>query len=196
MKKFEGFKAEYKEENNNRFEPLPVGSYVAQILGVKLEENTDRNGNKYERLIFQVDITEGEYKDYFQKRYEADKNSPFTAKYKGTFYLNVPTGDKSQYDNYKLISFNNTIAAIEYSNKGYTWEWDEKTLKGKAVGIRVREREWTMDGRSGTTTEIGAFCPVDDVRAGKVKPMAARKNKNPQSVIAQFTEVPNEELPF
>ena len=64
----------------------------------------------------------------------------------------------------------------------------------------MREFYWEKDGKSGTSTEIGAFVPADDVRAGKVRLMKKRELSNRSEATAPvengFMAVETDELPF
>lgn len=195
IKRFGNYKAEYQAGGS--FEPLAPGAYVCTILGAKVEET--QYGQK---LVFQVDVIEGEAAGYFQKRFQAGAGGKYENKYKGVFHINVPTGDGSEQDGWSINRFNSTMGAIEMSNPGFHFDFDkpENQLKGKLVGINVREREWEMNGNTGVTTEIGAFVPVDDVRMGKVRPMKRRELQNRSDAAAPmasgFTAVETDELPF
>lgn len=195
IKRFGNYKAEYQAGGS--FEPLAPGAYVCAILGAKVEET--QYGQK---LVFQVDVIEGEAAGYFQKRFQAGAGGQYENKYKGVFRINVPTDDGSEQDGWSINRFNSTMGAIEMSNPGFHFDFDkpENQLKGKLVGINVREREWEMNGNTGITTEIGAFVPVDDVRMGKVRPMKRRELQNRSDAAAPvasgFTAVETYELPF
>lgn len=195
IKRFGNYKADYKPAGGT-FEPLAPGAYVCQILGAKAEDT------QYgQRLIFQVDVIEGEAAGYFQKRFQAGATGTYENKYKGVFRLNVPTGDGSEQDGWSINRFNSTMGAIEMSNPGFHFSFDqpENQFKGKLVGVSVREFDWAMNGNVGTSTEICAFVPVDDVRAGKVKLMKKRELRNAPEMAAPmsgFTAVETEELPF
>ena len=87
---------------------------------------------------------------------------------------------------------------VEESNPGYAWDWDEKKLKMKKVGIRVRNRIYEYNNKIRSTTEIGSLAVAQDVRDGNVKQMADRdqtKNKTADSAqgftdVSEDTEVP------
>lgn len=188
MKAFNGYEPKYQAPGGNNFDPLPAGAYVGRIYGAKADEQA---------LTLQVDVVEGEFAQYFHKRFDADKDSTYGQKYKGTFRLSIPNGDGN--DDWKIRAFNSSIGAIELSNPGYKWDWNEAGLKGKAIGLNVREREWEMNGNTGVTTEIGALVPVEDVKAGKVKPMKKRGLKGGSSANTAnggFMEVNVEDIPF
>lgn len=194
IKRFGSYKANYQAGGS--FEPLAPGAYVCQILGAKVEET------QYgQRLIFQVDVIEGPAAGYYQKRFQAGATGSYENKYKGVYRLNVPTDDGSEKDGWNVNRFNSTMGAIEMSNPGFRFSFDlpENQFKGKLVGINVREREWEMNGNTGVTTEIGEFVPVDDVRAGKVRPMKRKELQNKPAQAdtpAGFTMVETDELPF
>jgi hypothetical protein len=73
--------------------------------------------------------------------------------------------------------------SIENSNPGYHWDWDEKGLKGKKLGVLFRNKEWEMNGRTGWTTEAAGSCTVEDIRENtfrlpKDKPLKDRPVEN------------------
>lgn len=185
----DNFKA---EEGSQKLPPLPAGAYVGKILGVKLETKDDD-----QIITLQIDVAEGEYKDYYRRQYEAQKGGRFEPKYKGTYRLTAP-GRDSKYFDIQDRSFRSGIWAIEASNQGFTWAWDETALKGKMVGFVVRERDWEKDGDYGTTTEIGMLTSVDKVRKGTAPQLKRRelKKKPETSAAKQYVEVDNEPLPF
>lgn len=203
--------------NKNDFTPaqavsvdlLPAGSYIGKIYGAKVEPVANPNGS-YDRLVLQLDVTEGEYKDHFHKQFEAQKGGQYEAKYKGVVRYRIPVaGDQYEKQNKRILE--NVAWALEDSNKGYKWDWDESKLKGLSIGFTVRERDWLMEDaqglRTGTTTEIGRLDSVNKVRSGDVKPMKKRELRDAEkqrlqeynagvSTSAQPTMVVDDDLPF
>ena len=119
---------------------LPPGLYVSQIK-MAIEEN--KNGKAV--LAIAYDIAEGEYKGFYQQRYDADKSPD--KKWPGIH---------RQYTEGKSTGFfKGLITSIEESNPGYQWNWDESTLKGKRFGaIMGREQFLTQDGQKRFATKI------------------------------------------
>ena len=189
---YTGYKAEKPASGK---ETLPVGAYIAKVLDVK--EIPYDWGNV---LVVSFDIAEGEHKDFFKTDYNANTNED--KKWRGTYRLNVPKDDGTEQDGWTKNTFNSAMYAVEASNKGYAWNWDEKTLKGKAAGVLFRNFEWEMNGKNGWSTECGMLLAVDDVRNGKFKPMKDKPLKNKAvttsgSSFSSFAEAPDEEeLPF
>ena len=159
----------------------PVGAYVAEIQAVRVVEQNDRDV-----IELFMEITEGEYANRFHEVYE-DQKERFgdSAKYKGIFKLTPPVdGD----EDWRKRTFEGNLWCVQQSNSGYAWDWDEKKLKGKKVGISIRRRLYTYNGKDRETTEIGRFETIDDVKAGMVKPMNDRDNRENKSESAESTD--------
>lgn len=195
MKQYEGFKS---EASGKKYPMLPAGTYVAGIKNVKLDgQEPDQ------QLVLRLDIIEGEYAGYYTKRYENDSQNAgvqqqFQAKYKGDLRIQVPNPDNTNrsHPEWDIRAFNNAIYCIEQSNPGYKWDWDEMKLKGKTVGINVREGSYNGN----PYTQIGRLEVADDVRKGIVETMKPKKPSGQveTGVDAQsgFTAVETDELPF
>ena len=158
MKAFNGLEI---KKSVSASEPLPAGGYVAKILNAKVETY-----DWGEKLCISFDIAEGEYKDFFSKQYK--ENTREDKKWKGNFRLTVPQESNQYFDSQKR-TFGNAIWAIEESNPGYHWDWNEAALKGKMVGVLFRNYEYDVDGRQGWSTECCTFVSVEDVRTGNFK---------------------------
>ena len=202
MAKINGFKSEAPAKG---FPMLPKGPYVAGIKNVKIEGDAPD-----QRIVFRVDIIEGEHAGYFTKRYNHDKDNAqqYEAKYKGDYKIQIPNPDNArrQHPEWDLKKLNNTVWAIETSNPGFRWDGDTDHIgqfKGKTVGINMQYGTYNGIG----FTRIGQFCVADDVRNGIVQPMKDledRMSDAPGSAPAAnaapagFTpvEIDTEELPF
>ena len=195
MKQYEGFKS---EASGKKYPMLPAGTYVAGIKNVKIDGDEPD-----QQLVLRLDIIEGEYSGYYTKRYENDSqgagyDQQYQAKYKGDLRIQVPNPDNTKriHPEWDVRTFNNAIYCIEQSNPGYKWDWDEKKLKGKTVGINVREG--TYNGN--VYTQIGRLEVAEDVRRGIVETMKPKKpsGQTVTGVDAQtgFTGVETDELPF
>ena len=185
---YEGYEG---KKSSNFIDLPPVGAFIGEI---QASREAEQNGRPVVELF--IEITEGEYKNRFHEVYE-DQKERFgdNVKYKGIFRL-VPymKGD----EDWRRKVFEENLWAVEQSNPGYTWDWDEKKLKGKKVGISIRKRLYTYNGKDRETTEIGRLESIEEIKAGKVKPLKDRDNRETKSESADstdgsnFTDVSNE----
>lgn len=190
MNKIEGLEIKRIEPASD---PLPAGGYVAKILDA--EEKEYSWGSV---LVISFDILEGEFKDFFKQNYKA--NTREDKKWKGVYRLTVPQETNQWYDSQKR-TFGNAIACIEESNNGYHWNWDEKTLKGKTVGVLFRNFEYDVEGNTGWSTECCSLASVEDIREGnfkmpKDKPLKKKVATTPVAPVVNFEEINDEDLPF
>ena len=177
-----------KKRSASTKETLHVGGYVCQIQGARIENYS----NGFSSLILAIDVIEGDYKGIWKRDY--DNNTNEDKKWRGTFRVNIPSDDGSEQDAWAKRRFGGVVWAIEESNPGYTWDWDEKKLKGKKIGIIYRNREWEMNGNTGWTTEAGGADSVENIREGKFKPLKDRPLKNKSTVSAANTATDYEDV--
>ncbi|MCI9626503.1 MAG: hypothetical protein HFI90_06945 [Clostridia bacterium] len=189
MKKFEGYEKARVMTDRER---LPIGGYVVKILDA--EELTYSWGSV---LAISIDIEEGEYKGYYQQDYDLQNQED--KKWKGVYRLSIPKEDGSEMDEWSANIFKTAIAAIEDSNTGYHWDWDEKKLKGKVVGALFRNKEYELNGVRGFFTECSGFRPVEIIKSGKFKvpkDKLLKKKEEPVSGFTPATMFDDDDCPF
>lgn len=143
-------------QGNNKLVP---GGYICEIKNVDYVEGTASTGA---RLIIQYDIVEGDYKDYWSNQYKNNTNED--KKWKGNYTLWLPDDsgdDKDQRANRVLKTF---IEAVEESNSGYHWDWDESKLKGKKIGFIIRNKFWSYNGKTGFAPDVNFCVTVDRIK--------------------------------
>ncbi|MBQ7563614.1 MAG: hypothetical protein IJT16_06450 [Lachnospiraceae bacterium] len=142
------------------FQALPKGGYVARIMGATLKEN--RIG-QYVQVA--MDIAEGEYKGFFTRDYQEQTGED--KKWRCNYLLNVPVDDGSERDGWTKRRFKTFTEALEESNPGYVFDWEESKFKGLLVGALFNERQYEKnDGTIGTATNLAQVISVDKVRNG------------------------------
>ena len=156
----------------------PTGAYVGKILEQKVEPSYDKT---HDQIVLMLDITEGEYAGRYMEQYNDAKERFPETKYKGVLRITVPEENDGDDKAWIRKAFESNMWAIEQSNDGYAWDWDEKKLKGKNVGFSVRKRFYTYNGKDRETTEIARLESIEEVKAGKVKPMNARDNRTSET---------------
>lgn len=189
MKAFNGFEA--KKVGGGR-EVLPAGGYVCEILNAKVEEY---QGGRFSSLVLAIEVAEGDYKGFWRKDF--DGNDREDKKWRGRFAVSIPKDDGSESDNWTKRSFGNFVWAVQESNPGYNWDWDEKKLKGKKIGVIYRNREWEYNGKTGWTTEAAGAISVEDCRSGNYRKIKDKPLKNrPAAETAVSPAEDESDLPF
>lgn len=148
---------------------LPAGLYEAKIIQAKVEKTLKGD----DVLVLAYDIAEGEEKDFFKRDFDSRATDP-NRKWRGIFRIFLPREDGSDQDERNKKNLGTAIWAIEDSNDGFHFDWDERHLVGKAVGINVRNKEYDFNGITGWTTECGKLESIKDIREGTVKVMRDR----------------------
>lgn len=175
---------------------LMPGGYVIKIVDV--DTFISRAGN--ECLSLDVDIAEGENKDFYKNDYEAQQNDK---KWRGKVISVIPDENASAED-WRAQRFKGLTTAIEHSNEGYTWDWDENKLKGKIVGCLFRSEEF-LNNNNEKATSVKPFVLVsaDRIREGKYQvpnPKLLKDsdyNSPAKSSLPQgFEAVNDDDIPF
>ena len=160
IKKFGDYE---KTQAYGDFERLPKGGYVMQIKDV--ETCTNRIG---EYLKIAADIYEGDYIQFFAKEYKAQQSED--KKWHCNFLLNIPKDDGSERDGWTKRSFKTFTEALEDSNEGYHFDWDEQKFKGLLIGGLFNEREYESNsGQIRTATNWAGVCSIEKIREGSYK---------------------------
>lgn len=177
------------------YKTLPKGGYVVKIMGVSQETNS--NGPY---LKIGCDIAEGDYKDFFAEAYKNDKRED--KKWGCNFLLSLPKDDGSEKDGWTKRSFKTFTEALEESNEGYHFDWDEAKFKGKLIGGLFNEQDFKKsDGSIGTSVRMARVCSAQKIREGNYK-LPDDKKLTPtetQTTSTDFMSVPDTieaELPF
>ena len=161
MKKFKDYN---ETQSYTESAKLPIGGYIVKVQNVRFEEGT--NGNS-DRLILMVDVNEGEYKDFYKNQYESQTGED--KKWKGTFMIYCPKDDGTEQDQWTKRRFKTIMEHIEASNPGYSWNWDENTLKGKLFGAIVGEIKTVIEGRDISYNAIRFTTTVDNIKKSNFK---------------------------
>lgn len=157
MNKIQGYDEAQAYTGESR--ALPAGKYICEIKGAK--EVEAKNGKK--QLVLQLDIAEGEYKDFYSDQFSK------TIKEKGT---NAKWNNgglfRQGYEGKQLPFFKGMITCIEESNEGYEWNWDEKTLKGKKIGVLFGREQYLMNGQKKWATKARAVRSIKGLEMSEI----------------------------
>lgn len=185
MQKIDNWDKVQPADGDGRTE-LEPGGYICKIMEAKVVTYRGQNGD-FDKLEVFIDINEGNFKGFYADDYRQQAIWGGERKWKGILRPYVPTnGDNPQAKRSQAI-FKKFINAVEASNPGYHWNWDESTLKGKRVGVMFRSEEYDFKGYHGWKTRPYRFESVDFIKAGKFeapKPKALPKSKRPSTYPA------------
>ena len=176
------------------FDPLPKGAYVIKILRAEETQNKDGKGSHI-RVAF--DIAEGEYKDFYKTQYEANTNEDKHWPYDGMYNLSAPDDNSEQW---MIDNFGTFIAALEDSNDGYHWDWDEKKWKGLVIGALFRIEQNEGNGKVYDHTRPYWFRKAQVVRDGKFgmlpKDKLLKAKPTGSDDFMSVPETDDDEIPF
>lgn len=178
---------------------LPVGAYVC-----KVRQAVVQSMDCGDQLCILFDIVDGEYAGYYQADFDANQQQD--KKWKGVLRQFIPKDDGSEKDEWTKSAFKGMVTAFENSNRGFVWNWNEKDLAGKEVGIIFRNEEWEYNGKTGWAVRPFRATSVDNVADGNYripddKPLKNRPVDNYSAAPATQNgafETPDDdgELPF
>lgn len=194
-----GFNDFEKVQGYQDRQQLPVGGYVMRIMGAEVKEN--RVG---QYVQVSMDVAEGQYKDFFANDYRAQDGSQRGKVWHCNYLLNVPNDDGSERDGWTKRKFKTFTEALEASNDGYHFDWDESKFKGLMIGGLFNLREWrTNEGQRGKSTNLAQVCSVDKIRNGRFKLPKdqllsddSAETSTSGTASGGFTVVHDDDLPF
>ena len=192
MKPYNGAKAERISN-----ETLPAGGYISCILDAEIE-NVNYGDHTGQKLRIHFDIVDGPYAHFFDRQFAASTFDD--KKWKGVIRLDYPDEGSKYFESAKR-RFNNFIYAVEQSNPGYTWNWDEAGLKRMKIGTIFGMKEWEFNGKTGWASVCAALCSIQDIREGNYKVPADKPLKTASAPAVggsgEYVPVPgDDDLPF
>jgi hypothetical protein len=172
------------QASSGEFARPTAGGYICKIVDV---EDVPMNAQgKGDYLRIEYDIADGELKGYYKEQFDrwgGNWNASFIRSYK----------EKA------LGMLKHFTNCIEQSNAGYEWDWNEKGLIGKAVGLVLGEEEYRNSaGEIKIKLVVKDIKTVEDIKNGNFKIPAIKKLATEiKTRPAEFSAVPDlDDLPF
>lgn len=162
---------------------LPIGGYVLKILKTKVERFDWGNV-----LVLMIDVAEGEHTDFYKKNYDAQQDNK---KWKGSYRINLPKDDGTEQDQWAVRKLKSAMTAVEKSNEGYVWNWDETSLAGKLVGGLFGNKEYEINGKTGFYTDCRALCSAERIRSGDFEIPKDKLLNNSSAATNSFADMPS-----
>lgn len=159
MKRIENY--ETVQASTGEFNRPTAGGYICKIIDV---EDVPMNAQgKGDYLRIEYDIADGDLKGYYKEQFDrwgGNWNASFIRSYK----------EKA------LGMLKHFTNCIEQSNAGYEWDWNEKGLIGKFVGLVLGEEEYQNNaGEIKTKLVVKNIATVEDIKNGNFKIPAPKK---------------------
>lgn len=166
------------------FKRLPAGIY-----GVKITKVVDQPEKEY--LEVYSDIVKGEYANYFKSLVDSG--------------LRDTSLHIRSYKSKALPFFKAFMTAVEKSNPGYKWDWNEQNLVGKnVIGVFGEEEYLDNEGNVRIATRLVEFRSLEAYKEGKIKVPELKKLPESEKPITEpvagnnagLMAIPDEDLPF
>ena len=186
MKRIENY--ENVQASSGEFARPTAGGYICKIMDVTDVDHNPNTG-KGQYLRIEYDIANGDFAGYFKKQFD---------KWGGDWKANFVRSYKEE----NLGMLKHFTNCIEQSNAGYEWDWNEKGLIGKVVGLVLGEEEYKNNvGEIKTKLVVKSIATVEDIKNGNFKVPAPKKLMAEASTndFAGFTPVTDnsmDDLPF
>jgi hypothetical protein len=136
------------------FDSIPAGPQICKILKVQDVEQK-------EYLKIEFDIKDGNYKDFFKQQFDRDTRNEKEWPNSGILY--------KSYKKTAERFFAAFITAVEKSNDGFHWNWDEQSLVGKTFVANFREEEYVGDGEIKSSMKCHETRSTQALRDDKIK---------------------------
>jgi hypothetical protein len=160
------------------FEELELGGHICRIKSVEC------TAKPYgELLTIEFDIAEGTQAGYYQRKFDS------LGKWVGKYYQTVKKDD--------LKFFKGFITAIEKSNPGFKFDFDEKQLVGKLFGGVFGQEEYESNGEVKVSTKCVQVRSVEEIRKGVPVPKLKKlKGNNGSPAFFAVDASDTDDLPF
>lgn len=196
MKPLDDYAVAKSYSNSDRPDKLPAGGYICRI--VQARESTFANGVPC--LQIAVEIAEGEHAGFVRDQFERKKQYSQNPKWPAILNQGIKNDDGSTNPYFKGL-----MTSICESNIGYQWNWEEKTLTGKMLGVVFREEQFYNQQTGELQSTVRPFygCSTAQIKLGvptpKVKPPrplrpAQAATMSAPAAMAEVDE--DDELPF
>ena len=147
MKKINQNKWNDTKASGGEYDKLPAGAYICVIRSV--EDVPDK-----EYLKIEYDNADGKYKNWWL---DTQERAGFWG---GTLYRS--------YKEKALGMFKGFTEAVEKTNDGFKWDWDEQALKGKYIGLILNYEQFlNKDNECKERIYVKSVVNARDIRAGK-----------------------------
>ena len=184
MKKIENY--ETVQASSGEFARPTANGYICKIIDVEDVPMDSKEQGKGDYLRIEYDIADGDFKGYYAEQYD---------RWGGRWYASFIRSYKEK----ALGMFKHFTNCVEQSNSGYEWDWNEKGLINKFIGLVLGEEEYiASDGSVKTRLYVKDCKSVEDIKSGNFKIPEIKKVDKPAPAAPAFEVVSenDDDLPF
>lgn len=169
---------------------LPLANYICYIVAAS--PYTSKKGNEMLRIAW--DVAEGDYKDFYTKKFEADKkNLGQNAKWKsaGIYYISLAAENTGR--------LKGLAKCLEDSNPGYKWDFDETKLGGLKFAGNMSGENKEYNGRKYLEVKLANIYPVasfGDMPDAFMRESQGNGNGASDNPFSENSNVSDSDIPF
>lgn len=174
------------QASSGEFARPTAGGYICKIIDVEDVPMNSKEQGKGDYLRIEYDIADGDFRNYYSEQYE---------RWGGNWYASFIRSYKEK----ALGMLKHFTNCIEQSNAGYEWDWNEKGIIGKFIGLVFGEEEYIgNDGSVKTRLYVKEIKTTEQIKNKDFKIPELKKVERPTSSAPVFQEVngEDEDLPF
>lgn len=181
---------DYDTIDTNESISLETGGYELKIINAKVENYSTCSILK---IAFDI-VNDPKYSGFYSKRFKANQAKNPNAKWGGVFDVFIPKDDGSDRDYYTKLNFKRFTTAVEQSNSGYKWNWDETSLKNKVFGgVFGREEFETSDKKRKFAVKCRFARSIESIKSGDFTipddKLLGQKSQEQQNPLAEYEEI-------
>lgn len=181
MKQIENY--ENVQASSGEFARPVANGYICKIIDV-VDVPVDANTGKGDYLRIEYDIADGEFKDYYMEQF-----TRWGGVWKASFIRS--------YKEKAVGMFKHFVSCVEKSNNGYEWDWNEKSLIGKTIGLVLGEEDYKNSmGEVKTKLSVSQIKTVEEIKNGDFKVPAPKKLEVELVNTSDFSVIADDDLPF
>lgn len=172
----------------------------------EVKESEVVEGQKLEKGIYQVQIKEvidHPEKEYLEVQFDIVKDKTYAGWFSKQFdnFGAWPNAGiyRASYKETATKFFKAFITAVQKSNQGYVWNWNEQTLKGKYFVAVMGEEEYEgLDGSIRITVKIREPRSIEALQKGEIKMPELKKLVKKQVPLEDLikNEISDDDIPF
>ena len=184
MKRIENY--ETVQASSGEFARPTAGGYICKIMDVEDVPLNSKEPNKGDYIRIEYDIADGEFKGYYKEQFD---------RWGGNWFASFIRSYKET----AVGMFKHFTNCVEKSNAGYEWDFNEKGLIGKVVGLVLGEEEYeNKSGEIKTKLIVSQVKTVEEIKNGDFKVPAPKKLSvtTPSNDFVPLEDVTDYDLPF